>query len=349
MPNYELLHKNSISKRKLPVNFNKEDIKLFEHELKRDIPETTLLHLADVKISPDGKLFRGSKLLPESFPYPHNTNTWKGYKAWLKFLAANCISRHPKQIDQEVLWITDTWSLGYFHWLTDALPRLFTIRDKIRNAALLLPGAFKKKEYIESSLKPFAIQNVTFINEIVHCKDLKIPSHTAPTGNYNEQIIRNLRNLYADFFEDTQNLRFGSKIYISRSKAQKRKITNEEECISVLEEYGFKTVCFEDHSFEEQVKIASEAQFLISNHGAGLTNMLFMTSGSSVFELRQKGDAHSNCYFALSSALNLNYFYQACDSENPGEQANKANLAVDCRLLRKNIELMLSYDRPDIA
>lgn len=342
MLNHELLYQSSISIRKLPVNLDKEDIKLFEHELKREIPATTLLHLEDVKIRPDGMLFRRRKLLPESFPHPHNANTRAGYKAWLKFLAVNCISWHPKQIDQRAFWITDTWSLGYFHWLTDALPRLYTIRGKIRNGALLLPAAYKKMEYIKSSLKPFAIQNLTFIDDTVHCKKLNIPAHTAPTGNYNEQIIRNLRNLYTDFFEDAQSCRFGSKIYISRGKAQKRKIINEEECILVLNKYGFKTVYFEDHSFEEQVKIASEAQFLISNHGAGLTNMLFMDSGSSVFELRQKGDAHNNCYFSLASALHLNYFYQACDSENPGEDANTANLIVDCRLLKKNIELMLS-------
>ena len=70
--------------------------------------------------------------------------------------------------------------------------------------------------------------------------------------------------------------------------------------------------------------------------------MLFMKSGSSVFELRKKGDTRNNCYFALASTLELKYLYQTCDAENPEDRAYTANLIVDCQLLRKNIELMLS-------
>ncbi|MEB3219521.1 MAG: hypothetical protein VKN72_25250 [Nostocales cyanobacterium 94392] len=43
----------------------------------------------------------------------------------------------------------------------------------------------------------------------------------------------------------------------------------------------------------------------------------------------------------LPTALNLRYFYQICDSENPKEEAHTANLIVDCQILRKNIEQML--------
>ena len=109
-----------------------------------------------------------------------------------------------------------------------------------------------------------------------------------------------------------------------------------------MEEYGFKTIYFEDHSLEQQVAIALDAQYMISNHGGGLTNMLFMKSGSNVLELRQSGDTHNNCYFSLSSALYLRYFYQLCHSENSAEDAHTANLIVDCQRLRKNIEQMLS-------
>jgi hypothetical protein len=228
--------------------------------------------------------------------------------------------------------------------MTDALPRLFTIREKIARATLLLPGAYQGVDYIISSLKPFFVQELKFIDGIIRCRSLQIPTHTAPTGNYNENIIRGLRSLFTDFYQSAYRYSdwAGDKIYISRGKAQKRKIVNEEDLVAILKEYGFKTVYFEDYHFEEQVRIALDAQYLIANHGAGLTNMLFMQSGSSVFELRQKGDSHNNCYFALASSLNLRYFYQTCHSENPDEDAHTANLIVDCQALRKNIEQMLT-------
>jgi capsular polysaccharide biosynthesis protein len=222
------------------------------------------------------------------------------------------------------------------------LPRLFTIREEIGNATLLLPAVFQRQRYIAPSLKPFTIQEVKFVHEICRCENFKMPTHTAPSGNYNESIIGSLKDLYTDFYQNARSDHTHNKVYISRSKAQNKKIVNEGECIAILKEFGFKTVCFEDYSFQEQVNIALHAQYLISNHGAGLTNMFFMKPGSSVFELRQKEDAKHNCFFALASTVNLKYYYQLCDSENPGEDAHTASLIVDCQLFRKNIEQMLA-------
>ena len=169
-----------------------------------------------------------------------------------------------------------------------------------------------------------------------------MPTRTAISGNYNENVIRGLRSLYADYYENACSDHSCNKVYISRGKAQIRKIANEEECAAILAEYDFKTIYFEDHTFEQQIAIALDAKYMVANHGGGLTNILFMKSGSSVLELRQNGDSHNNCYFSLASALNLKYHYQLCHSENPDEDAHTANLIVDCRRLRKNIEQILA-------
>ena len=75
-------------------------------------------------------------------------------------------------IDRDVFWITDTWSKNYFHWMTDALPRLFTIREKIKNETLLLPGSYSRLEYVRSSLKPFFIREVQYLHETFRYKKL---------------------------------------------------------------------------------------------------------------------------------------------------------------------------------
>ena len=347
MLHQEVLCQDSVSTRKLPVNFNLADIGLFEHEVERTIPASVLLYLKDITVNPTGLLFHGTKVLPQSFQSQNFVDSWTEHRTKLKFFIKDCLLKphnfllKPHKIEGDVFWITDTWSQSYFHWMTDALPKLLTIREKLGDATLLLPGAYDREEYITSSLKPFSIQHLKFINKTSHCRNLKFPTPTAPTGNYNENVIRDLRRLYTDFYQVT-SLRAGNKIYISRSKARKRKLVNEEECVATLSKYGFKTIYFEDYSFEQQVQIALNAQYLISNHGAGLTNMLFMKSGSKVLELRKNGDAHNNCYFALASALHLKYYYQLCNPENPDEDANMANLIVDCQLLRENIEQMLA-------
>ena len=87
--------------------------------------------------------------------------------------------------------------------------------------------------------------------------------------------------------------------------------------IEVLRAFNFRIVRTEDYSFAEQVRLAAGARYLVSNHGAGLTNILFMRPGSSVLELRHATDCINNCYFTLASALNLKYFYQTCQPKTP--------------------------------
>jgi Glycosyltransferase 61 len=340
MPVSEIIFGESVVVRPLPININRLDLNLFEHELEKNIPATILRSLNNVTINSEGLLFRGSRILVESFPSPESTGNWVGIKGRAKAFLKYGLKKHRAVVDDSV-WVTDTLSRTYFHWLTDALPRLFVVRDRLQELTLLLPSSYKTEKYIVSSLSPFPLKNIEFVDEVVLCKNLKIPTHTAPTGNYNEHIIRGLRDFYTEFYQKTSIGNQFNKIYISRGKTGKRMLSNEMDCVEVLEEFGFKTIYFEDYSFEQQVEIVLNTRYLVSNHGSGLTNMLFMKPESQILELRQKGDSLNNCFFSLASALGLKYSYQLCDSQNPGEDAHTANLFVDCRLLRENIGNML--------
>ena len=214
------------------------------------------------------------------------------------------------------------------------------------DSTLLLPESFESSGYILPSLAPFAIRDIKFVgnNQVFHCRKLLVPSHTAPSGHYNESVIGGLRQLYTDYYGKMQDVSSSAKVYISRGKAKVRKVINEKDLIAILKEHGFRVVLFEDYPFEQQLRIILNARYVVSNHGAGLTNMLFLPPGSSVFELRKRGDSHNNCYFALASALDLKYYYQLCKPENPDEDAFSADVYVDLKLFRKNLELMLASD-----
>src|SRR5205085_744168 len=80
----------------------------------------------------------------------------------------------------------------------------------------------------------------------------------------------------------------------------------------VLGEFGFRVAHFEDYAFAQQVALAARARHFVSNHGAGLTNMLFMRPGGSVLELRRRGERERNWFFNLANAVGLDYYYQTC-------------------------------------
>jgi hypothetical protein len=332
------------SQRKLPENFNDADLALFEHELSMVIPPAGLLELNHVNVGPDGIIFRPGRILAESFNYRHEFVRWISSRNLFRFFVRNYALRTRRRVDDWAFWITDNWGCAYFHWLLDALPRLYVIRDRLPDGVLLLPNSCRNVEYVASSLVPFGLKGIQYVggHETVHCRKLFIPSHIAPSGNYNEIVIRGLRQLYRTYYSPMETRNLGDRIYISRSKATKRRIVNENEIIEIVRAFGFAVVCLEDHPFRRQVEMMLHARYVVANHGAGLANMLFLSEKSSVFELRKFGDSHSNCYFILASALDLKYYYQACQAENPAEDAGLADVFVDLKLFKRNLEVMLT-------
>jgi len=343
-PNPEVLgiaQPEMISRRSLPVNFTPEHERLFQHELQKTIPASQLLRFHDVRVSSEGLLFDRWKLLPQSFAYASELKEWKR-RSIARLVATNYFLRRQRVVEAEALWITDYWSTNYFHWLTDALSRLFVVRNRANKSPLLLPASYESKDHVAATLNAFGITNVDFIqrDEVAECRSLLMPTHVAPSGHYNDEVIRSVRGVLLKALHPGGQA-IGEKIYLSRSRASKRRIANEADVIAVLRNHGFQTIHPEELSFNEQVQIFSNARYLISNHGAGLTNMLFMPEASRVLELRHEADYIRNWFFILSSALNLDYFYQTCAPQNHDADPHHADLLVDVAKLEENLKLFL--------
>ncbi len=168
-----------------------------------------------------------------------------------------------------------------------------------------------------------------------------MPTHTAPSGHYNEPLVRELRDFILDACGAPAK-HSGARLYVSRGRAPKRKLTNEPEVARVAEEFGFRVVYFEEHTFEEQVRLTASAEHLVSNHGAGLTNILFMRAGGGVLELRREGERERNWFYNLASAAGLRYHYQLCAPADG--DVHSGDLTADLGRLRDNLRLMLGRD-----
>ena len=339
----QVIREGGRSARRPPVNLREGDAALFAHELEREIPPTRLLELSDVSVTPEGMLFKGAAILPESFSSPVIMRRFLGRRrSVVKFFATNRALRRRRLVKGPRLWITDDWSGGYFHWLADALPRLYAAREAARETVLLLPHGYDRLEFVTSSLKLFGLRGVEHVgaNEVCVCERLLMPTHTAPSGNYNEPLMRELRDFVLERCGVEPAAEADARLYVSRGRAPKRKLTNEREVVGVLEEFGFRVVHFEGHTFEEQARLAASARHLVSNHGAGLTNTLFMRPGGSVLELRREGERERNWFFNLASAAGLDYYYQPCAPAD--DDAHSGDLFADPAELRGNLALMLA-------
>lgn len=98
------------------------------------------------------------------------------------------------------------------------------------------------------------------------------------------------------------------KIYISRKEASRRRVVNEEEVISFLDKFGFSNITIESISVVEQAALLASAKVVIAAHGAGLTNLVFCSSGTKVIEFFAP-EYVVKYYWIVSNVCGLEYYY----------------------------------------
>lgn len=95
------------------------------------------------------------------------------------------------------------------------------------------------------------------------------------------------------------------RLYISRGKARRRRIRNEDAVIALLAPLGFEAFTLEDLPVAEQVRLFAGAEAVVAPHGSGLTNLVF-GQGIKVIELHTPAK-YTNSFMALSHACGHSY------------------------------------------
>ncbi|WP_422012288.1 glycosyltransferase family 61 protein [Reyranella sp.] len=95
-------------------------------------------------------------------------------------------------------------------------------------------------------------------------------------------------------------------IYISRLDSLRRKMSNEEDLIKALEKLGVQHVSMTGQTLEQQMGLISNARLIVAPHGAGLTNILYATPGTHLYELFPASYT-PNCFQRLAQATGITY------------------------------------------
>jgi capsular polysaccharide biosynthesis protein len=328
-----------IFRRELPVNVLPEHVKFFRMNETYNCPNLYLYQFRSITLLPDATLILGG-LWPLSFSFlfyrkrikVHNV---KGVLAirrkWKKHTLPNAPAGY--------FTIHDAWTTNYYHWTTQSLPRLLLVRKLNSRATLLLPEDHCKPFHIEM-LRMLGVENWITIpagKNYFHVSNLTYPSHDIQIGDYHDDLIRELSSLLRS--KAGNHNEKGNRLFIERS-GHVRNIVNKEEVHRVLNDYGFDIVTFDKLGMHEQISLAANASIVVSVHGAGLTNMLFMDPGSRVMELTSQMDGEQYYYFTLSNALGHHYYYQYCKPDNIQKTIQEANILVDIHQLANNLELL---------
>jgi len=314
-----------------PMNFKKEDAGLFAHCTDYDTSTDRVYALSNVNISERGIVFKGFSNFWGAFPH----TAFRADYGFL-YILKNYLFRKKKKSDSNVtcILIYDFWSsANYYHWLVDALPRMFSVLPELGSAgySLLLPA--NPPRFLLATLKYFNVANITFISkkEYLQAERLWVPYYLAGSGHIHPVKVGEVISYFRERISQSGP---NERIYVSRSRQKARRIKNEDEVVKAVKEFGFTVIHFEDCTFEQQVAIGRGAKVFVSSHGANLTNLMFMNRGSHVLELIRR-DKPNFCYWALASVAEHNYYYQLCD------KVGNDHLLVNIEELRVNLHRIL--------
>lgn len=331
--------------RRLPSNINPNDVQYFDPHLEIDLPSLGCRMFEHyVAVYSNGIVFDKWRFDRESLLYDARLKD-KGLKLYLTkltlkaFLKRNVCFCRPSDT---LITIINEWSNNYFHWLTEALPKLVVAMDLGFMPTVMLPSHYQSL-YQYRSLALLGIKYQLFREEIVIAKNVILPNRLAPySAQYNPSIMRRLAQLLKD--PVNLNVNFGSRLYVSRKNATRRKVVNEDDVMLTLSHFGFKTVLLEDLCLDEQIAIMHNASAVVSIHGAGLTNIIFCQPGTNVLELCLENQTLDKCFFNLANAMDLNYYYQFCKSTKKPHNYFSSDLVVDLVDLVKNINKFIGHD-----
>jgi capsular polysaccharide biosynthesis protein len=232
------------------------------------------------------------------------------------------------------------FTAGYYHWVIEGIPRVLDVLDDgidLDRFPLCLPplAPYQREFLVLMGIDP-ARQVVTLDKgDWCHLDECLFPTAyfpfgadgvEDPSGWPDTQLLHRIRERVLARLP-VPPAATGTRLYVSRAAAAKRKLTaaSERALVAALEPLGFEKVVLEALPWVDQVRLFAGADFIVAPHGAGLANLPFSRARALV-EIHNPQEARA--YFAtIARELGMEYGYVVAGLE--GRSPCHDNLTVD--------------------
>lgn len=324
--------------RKLPQTIEPDVPEMFRGRLRYEIPEKYLTMIEGVRLV--GK--SGLVILPDG-----------SYAAEVTFGRAHLegdpayYGGPPKVVQKKggcyfsllLLW---AGTGSYYHWMQDVLPRLYLtlewLPDDVRMIVPTNLRPYQKETFAllglpEARLCYFSGTEAWELEALYFAPPETRSGHASPDAN---RWLRGRLLMASGVVPASRDKR----VYISRRLARYWRITNESEVEACLRRYGFETYMTETMTIREQASLFARAAVVVSNHGSGLTNILFAQPGATVLDIMEPSNPRY-CYWTMSEAAGHHYWYfWGQTARNP--DGGVPDILVPLDKLTQTLEMMLS-------
>jgi capsular polysaccharide biosynthesis protein len=229
---------------------------------------------------------------------------------------------------------------NYFHWLLEALPRLWLARHLglLDGATVLAPRLLPWMAEIATACGLSPQRMKTSDAEETICEFLIMPAR----GLWNIHTFTwHALAMIEDLVRDA-DISPRRRLFVSRQRAGSRHIVNEDEVFAIAARHGFERVFPEDMSFLEQVALFAGAEVVAGALGAGLTNAILMPPGSSLLEFAPEGRQGDAVLFAnLAHHRGLRYTgVVGSFLDDPNRSFDRRNFSIPLTLAAEAFECL---------
>lgn len=248
----------------------------------------------------------------------------------------------PRPVSGAVAVISTCASWNYFHWMTEALPRLTLCEGS--GWPVDLYHAPVAKSFQRESLRLLGIP-----------ADRILPAGAATHLEAAPLIVTPVTSVLSagklDFLASRLTAGLpagrpgGRRLFILRRRGPRR-IVNESAVLTALAPLGFEPCRLESLPLAAQIAAFAGAECVVGPHGAGLTNLLFCPPGTRVVEIGTPFRPWT-CFWEIAHHRGLAYHLHLSrpvrvrrfDLSNG---VGDSDLAVDPRSLRADVERLLA-------
>lgn len=229
----------------------------------------------------------------------------------------------PIQEIEEGICLVGLGAANYYHFTIEIISRIQYIdsRDEFRELPLLLDSDASKVGTLRELLNAVNVYKHPVI-WIEHSTMYSVRKLIYPSMNVwmpfnirsGMKICKEWYKLSEDSFRYIRGKAFElldmhfeepkEKIYISREGCSFQRLQNEEVIQKIFREYGYRVVCPEKLTWEEQVRLFHHARYIAGIGGAAFTNLIYCSKGATLITF-SNNEEWMQLYPAIASMVGL--------------------------------------------
>lgn len=226
---------------------------------------------------------------------------------------------------------------NFYHWLFNWMSKFTALNGSIYRAENFLVSGPVRRFHWETLFKFDVVQQrnvyIAQNDDPIFIRDAIVPtmySNPIHAGHH----IDFLKKLIGTGARSP----YGERIYVTRKDAQggARQVLNERDVLNGLHKLGFKPVVLGDLSLAEQAAVFRDAKYIVSPHGAGLSNLIHCSPGTCVLEMQAR-DHYTKVFWSLGVISgSKRYDVLPCESSGSGP-AYLRDITIDIDAMMRNV------------